>query len=816
MAAVADEYGRELRAGGVDPPQLQLTLERQAARLPAIDGIRIFDAQGDLRHSSGLQTANAISTADRDFFRELRDNPKSGLLISTPELGRITNKLMVFFARPLAGSDGAFAGEVHGALQVEKLTEIFSTLNVGPHGAVALWNWHGALVARFPQVPQPSGEHAINVRPSSALTRMIEEDRDSGAYHTHSAVDGVTRLFVMRKVGHFPLYLIVALADVDYLGEWRAAASCLAIMSALFLVASIVAGLLIYERSTQARLAASVYENSSEGMAIIDARRSIIDVNRAFTRLTGFPADEARGRNIEHWFSAQRDTELLAVATESLRATGSWAGEVWLKRRADEPFLARVSVNAVEAGNNGRGADYVVLFSDATEQKRAQEKIWLHANFDAVTKLPNRRHFCDSLRGEILEAEATNARTAVIFIDLDRFKDVNDRFGHAVGDELLQLAAERIRSCVRAEDLVARLGGDEFTVMLTKIFDLDEVIPVAERIVAAFARPFAIAGEETFTSASLGVTLHPHDGADVQTLLRNADQAMYAAKQAGRNCFRLFAPQLHVATATHASLASDLHNALANSEIELHYQPIVDMRNGRIVKAEALARWRHPKRGDVPPSEFIPIAEETGLIVEIGDWAFRRAAAQALSWRSAFDPRFQISVNVSAVQFAAPDGAAANFDRLVVRPGLGPGAMIVEITESALVDATETVRGLIARYRRAGIEIALDDFGTGYSSLAYLKDFDISYLKADRAFVSGLTERPRDRAILKAIVVMAHELGIDVIAEGVETEPQRRLLVTAGCDFAQGYLISRPAPAADLEAMLSAQSIRQPTRILAS
>ena len=280
--------------------------------------------------------------------------------------------------------------------------------------------------------------------------------------------------------------------------------------------------------------------------------------------------------------------------------------------------------------------------------------IWRHANFDTVTQLPNRRHFCDSLRGEILKAEATKARIAVIFIDLDRFKDVNDRFGHAVGDELLQQAAERIRSCVRADDLVARLGGDEFTVMLPEVGDLEDVERLAERIVATLARPYTLAGEQTFNSASLGVTLYPRDGSDVETLLRNADQAMYAAKRAGRNCVQVFAPTLQVATATRASLVSDLHSALANNEIELHYQPIVEIGTGRVIKAEALARWRHPKHGYVPPSEFIPIAEETGLIVEIGDWVFRRAAAQALRWRSAFDPQFQISVNVSAVQLARP------------------------------------------------------------------------------------------------------------------------------------------------------------------
>ncbi len=627
----------------------------------------------------------------------------------------------------------------------------------------------------------------------------------------------MTRIFAARKVGQFPLYLVVGLADADYGAEWRTVAGHLAVVSGLFLIASIVGGLLVYARSAtkakaevQSQLAVSVYENCSEGMAVFDAGRSIVDVNRSFTKLTGFSADKARGQKIGHWILARRDAGLLAAAARSLRATGQWTGELWLKRQEGEPFLARVSVSAVNAG-----ARFVALFADATEQKRAQEMIWRHANFDMVTQLPNRRHFCDSLRREILKSAPTNARIAVIFIDLDRFKDVNDRLGHAVGDELLHHAAERIRSCAGADDLVARLGGDEFTVMLRRIADFADVERLAEQIVAALARPYELAGKQTFNSASLGLTLYPRDGSDVETLLRNADQAMYAAKRAGRNCVQVFAPMLQVLTATHAALVSDLHEALANNEIELHYQPIVEIATGRIVKAEALARWRHPKHGYVPPSEFIPIAEETGLIVEIGDRVFRRAAAQALRWRRTFDPEFQISVNVSAVQLAATDGAAANFDLLVARPGLGPSAMVIEITESVLIDSTETVRNHFARYRKAGMELALDDFGTGYSSFAYLKDFEISYLKADRAFVSGLTERRRDYAVCEAMVAMAHKLGIRIIAEGVETEAQHDLLAAAGCDYAQGFLYSRPVPAAEFQAMFFGEEFRNALKIRA-
>jgi len=817
LRSVVDECERELSAGDLDPGQLQLALDRQAARLPEAAGIRVADARGMLRFAAPDEVGSPIDITDRDYFAQLRDSPNAGLVVSQPGLGRIARAAILVLARRFSRPGGAFAGEVHIALPTEKFQQIFSTLDVGPHGAVAIWSEQGALITRYPPT-EPVGAGPSNAfKPSLETQQFLAERRDGAAYSARSGVDRVERLYYMRKVGPFPLYVIVGLAAQDSLAEWRSVAQQFGLFCALFFLASLAGGVLIYSRSVtkakaeaQSRLAASVYEHSSEGMAIVDAARRIVDVNRSFCELTGVSAESARGARIERWFSVRRESGVLAAALRALAERGNWSGDVWLRRGKDGSFLARMSVSAVKGESQ-----YVALFADATEQKQAQELIWRHANFDTVTQLPNRRHFCDALGRRIAEAEARRERLAVMFIDLDRFKDVNDRFGHAAGDSLLQQAAERIRSCLRPSDLVARLGGDEFTVMLLGVSRLEDAVRLAERVVATLARPYMIADELTFTSASLGVTLYPDDGATVETLLRNADQAMYEAKRAGRNCIRAFAAPLQIATATHASLVNDLHSALAQDELELHYQPIVEMRTGRIVKAEALARWRHPRFGDVPPGDFIPIAEDTGLIFEIGDWAFRRAADQALRWRLAFDPNFQVSVNVSAAQFTRGEGAVASFERCVARPGLGPGAIVVEITESLLIDAREEVREAFGRCRRAGIEIALDDFGAGYSSLAYLKDFDISYLKVDRAFVSHLTERPRDFAICEAVVAMAHKLGIRVVAEGVETPAQRDLLAGADCDYGQGYLFARPLPATEFEALLVAQTKATSPRVVA-
>ena len=813
LQSVADEYRRELTEGGVKVAELQTMLDRQAARLPDTAGLRVVDASGDMRYASQLKIPDGINVSDREYFHEVRDNPNVGMVISRPKYGKLINKWTVIFTRRLSGPDGAFAGEMLVALPTEDLERMFSTINVGPSGVVSLWNQAPALVARFPEFAGPGGVAALAPPPSAQLHNLLISGRASAAYRAVSNADRVARTYFFRRMDQFPLSLVVGLADSDYFADWRAVATHLATLYGLFLIASIIGGATIYSRvATQARadaqslLAASVYENSSEGMAIFDARRVIVDVNRAFAALTGFLGEEVRGHKITRLFSTRRHIGVPAGATRWLRATGHWSGELWLSRKGDEPFVARVTISKADSGAGE--VKYVALFSDATREKRAQEQIWRHANFDTVTQLPNRRHFCDLLRAEIEKAEAAKTEIAIVFIDLDRFKDVNDRFGHAVGDKLLQQAAERIRSCVRSDDVVARLGGDEFTVMLPRVGDPEVVEHFAARIVSTLARPYKLAGEQTFNSASAGVTLYPRDGSDVETLLGNADLAMYAAKRAGRNRVRVFAPALHVATTTRAGLVSDLHAALANKEIELHYQPIVEIASGRVIKAEALARWRHPKYGQVPPSEFIPIAEETGLIVEIGDWVFRSAAAQALRWRRVFEPSFQISVNVSAVQLTTDSDAAANFDRIIAQPGLGPGAMIIEITESVLIDASDMVQKLFERYRQAGFGIAIDDFGTGYSSLAYLKNFDIDYLKIDRCLVSSLAERTRDYAICEAVIGMAHKLGIRVIAEGVESEAQRALLAAAGCDCAQGYLYSRPLPVPEFEATFFGKRLR--------
>jgi diguanylate cyclase (GGDEF)-like protein len=411
--------------------------------------------------------------------------------------------------------------------------------------------------------------------------------------------------------------------------------------------------------------------------------------------------------------------------------------------------------------------------------------------------------FRDRLEQEIKKERRAGLSLALLFIDLDHFKEINDTLGHLIGDELLIEVGRRIRECTRDSDTVARLGGDEFTVILTQLLDSKHVEGIAQDIINRMSEPFILGDDVVYVSASIGITLYPEDATDVEQLLKNADQAMYAAKNMGRNRFSYFTYTLQLAAQGRLRLIHDLRGALAADQLRVYFQPIVDLGTGRIHKAEALLRWEHPERGMVGPSEFIPIAEETGLIIDIGDWVFREATRWLTRWQGMVPHGFQISVNASPVQFRADGNIPQDtWSDHLTSLGIPGNCVVIEITEGLLLDADPDVVNRLLRFRDAGIQVAIDDFGTGYSSLAYLKKFDIDYLKIDQSFVRMLGSDSNDRALCEAIIVMAHKLGLGVIAEGVETEEERDWLVAAGCDSMQGYLISQPLPPEQFEVLL--------------
>jgi len=553
------------------------------------------------------------------------------------------------------------------------------------------------------------------------------------------------------------------------------------------------------------RLYSLVLRNSSEGMVVTDADNLIIAVNPAFSSMTGYSFEEVRGKNPKILQSGQHDRAFYEAMWNTITTTGQWQGEIWDKHKNGEIRAKWLTINTIR-DENGDIHRYLALFSDITEKKKTEELIWRQANFDTLTGLPNRDMFRDRLGQEVKKSIRAELPLALLLVDLDQFKEVNDTLGHSVGDMLLKDAALRIKSCVRESDTVARLGGDEFTIVLSEISGSGSVDDVAQKIIGKLSEPFHLGNEIVHVSASIGITLYPNDAIDIDELIKNADQAMYVAKNKGRNRSSYFTASLQVAAQTKLRLTNDLHRALEDSQFRVHFQPIIDMSTGRIHKAEALLRWQHPERGMMSPMEFIPLAEETGLIIEIGDWVFKESARWARHWCDRFGEDFQVSVNKSPVQFRAEHyHFAEKWFEYLQELGLPGGNTVIEITEGLLLNVDSHVADELFRLRDAGIQVAIDDFGTGYSSLAYLKKFDIDYLKIDRSFVHNLESDENDMALSEAIIVMAHTLGLKVIAEGVETEGQRKLLADAGCDYAQGYLFSKAVSPDEFEKLLAAQ-----------
>jgi diguanylate cyclase (GGDEF)-like protein/PAS domain S-box-containing protein len=564
------------------------------------------------------------------------------------------------------------------------------------------------------------------------------------------------------------------------------------------------------------KLSSLILESSSEGMVVTDENNRIIAVNPAFTAITGYSFEEVKGKSPNILSSGRHDAAFYKAMWDEVKATGHWHGEIWDKRKDGSIHAKLLTINTIQ--KNGDGVyRYVALFSDITEKKLSEETIWKQANFDSLTGLPNREMFHDRLAQETKKADRSRLPVALLMIDLDQFKEVNDTLGHSVGDALLQQAADRIRSCVRETDTVARLGGDEFTVVLSEIDDDSRAEDIAQKIIKKLAEPYHLDVESLYVSASIGISLYPNDAADIDTLLKNADQAMYVAKNKGRNRFCYFAPKYQQDALARLRLVNDLRGALAAGQFRVYFQPIIELSSGHIHKAEALLRWQHPERGLVSPMEFIPAAEETGLIIEIGNWVFKESARWVKRWNdqlaenlkvsgnksSAEYMDYQISVNVSPVQFKTDNLVfAEQWLQDLQEHGLSGKGIVVEITEGLLLNAEDDILKKLLKLRDAGVQVAIDDFGTGYSSLAYLKKFDIDYLKIDQSFVRHLETDSNDRTLTEAIIAMAHKLGLKVIAEGVETEGQRRFLSAAECDYAQGFLFSKPVTPEEFEKLI--------------
>lgn len=548
------------------------------------------------------------------------------------------------------------------------------------------------------------------------------------------------------------------------------------------------------------RLAASVFHNSAEGVLITDTAGIIMSVNPAFTEITGYTEAEALGKTPRLLRSDRQGPEFYRAMWTALTTDGCWQGEIWNRRKNGEAYLEWLTINRID-NKDGAPVRYVAVFHDITEMRRKDERIHHLAFHDALTGLPNRTLMLDRLQHAVVRSQREQSRVSVIFIDLDRFKSVNDGLGHDIGDLLLQQVAQRIKGRLRAMDTVARLGGDEFVVLMEDLKDAEYCASLAQQLIAAIARPMKLRQHTVEIGASLGLAFFPEDGTDALELMKRADMAMYAAKAAGRNTYRFFQQDMLERTNERLTLEMDLRRAIANGDFELHYQPKIALATGKVLGVEALVRWRHPARGLVLPAEFIPVAEESGLIVDLGAWVLEAACRQMAAWRLR-GLHIRVAVNVSARQLDAGD-LVERIAGLTVRHGIEPKDLEIELTESTVMANPENVAGLLARLRQLGVTVAVDDFGTGYSSLAYLRRLPIDVLKIDRSFVMAADRDDEDAQIAKTILALGRALRLQVVAEGIETRSQARLLLSLGCEAAQGFLYSRPLPAGDIENWLA-------------
>ncbi len=558
------------------------------------------------------------------------------------------------------------------------------------------------------------------------------------------------------------------------------------------------------QRKTESilRQSATVFESASEGVVITDVDANIIAVNKAFTDITGFAEKEVLGKNASFLKSGRHDLEFYKAMWSSLLQQGEWKGEISGRRKNGEIFPKWQTINAVR-DDEGSLTHYVSIFLDISQMKESEEKLQYLAHHDALTGLPNRLLLNARLEHSLQQASRKSTNVAVLFLDLDHFKKVNDSLGHAVGDHLLQLVAKRLLSSIREEDTIARLGGDELAIVLGSLDDVRYAATAAQKILDELAKPFEIDGRELFVSASIGISTYPENGRDTITLLKNADAAMYMAKSDGRNGYHFYSNDHSARVCESFSLETNLYRALEREELFLHFQPQVSLQSGKIVGVEALVRWQHPEIGLVSPARFIPLAEENGLIGAIGKWVLHTACAQAKAWQDDGLTPVRISVNLSGRQLEQ-DNIVQEVHAVLDDTGLDPSYLELELTESSVMKRAERAVKILDAFRELGITIAIDDFGTGYSSLSYLKRFPVDRLKIDRSFVRDIPQDANDVALARAIVALGHSLNLSVVAEGVETVAQRELLTSMGCDEMQGFLYSKPGTASELASLLSA------------
>ncbi len=552
--------------------------------------------------------------------------------------------------------------------------------------------------------------------------------------------------------------------------------------------------------SLTCQLAQKAIENAREAVVFTNDKGLIVDVNEAYMLITGYQREELIGKNPNVLKSGRHDRAFYQEMWRQIKEFGSWSGEVWDRRKNGEIYPKWLIINAI-ASEDGITTGYVGIFSDLSEQKKAEKKLEDLSFYDSLTHLPNRVLFRDRLSVGISIAKRDKHQLAVLLIDLDRFKIINDSLGHNVGDELLEMIAQRFLTLGRESDTVARLGGDEFAVLLPELSHAEDASVVAQNFIDSLQEPFCLEGHCINIGTSIGISIFPCDGVDVDGLIKHAELALYKAKEHGRNHYQYFSQELQEAVNDQLEMEDEMRQAILNQQFTLFYQPKISLTTNKITGMEALVRWVHPEKGLIPPDKFIPLAEETGLMIPLGEWILETACRETADWSKRFDDSLVVAINLSAKQFQSA-GLLELIEKILNKYQLRAKNIELEITESCVMEDVKGALKTMKAFRKHGLKLAIDDFGTGYSSLSYLKNFPISTLKIDRSFVMELTSDSDDAAIVEVIILLARKLGLDVVAEGVETEAQLEFLREQCCQYVQGYFLSRPLPAEEFELFL--------------
>ena len=792
----------------------------------ALVQLAIIDANGKLRASNITADPNPIDLSDREYYRFHRFNTSDELYTSKPVVGRLSNKWSIPLTRPIFKKDNSFGGVVFASLDPDHFKRSYGALNLGPGGSVMLFGTDG-IVRTSVGTAEP-GQFPIGSDLSGSRLLKEVHGRESGMF-VQAATDG-NRIVSYRRIRGLPLAVGVGVHEAQvYAAAHRDAIKNSLLGALLTMVILAVAGkgarAQLWLRLAKAKLLYSqrhalqkseqlglTLDNMAQGIILVTKDGRMPVINRRALELLDLPGDYLRQRPTYPEFVRYLDArgEFTAVALPK----GMSALDHFTRRNADGSFetYERTRPNGIvlEVRTSPLpGGGFVRTFSDITPKRQAQEAVVRLTSEDGLTGLANRRHFgqqVDSMVQRLRASKNTEEQDegfALLCLDIDLFKIVNDTAGHWVGDALLQAVAQRLKSTVRAGNPIARLGGDEFGVLLPNIHSTEQPEALAIRLSEVLAQPYDIAGQHLRITVSIGIALAPHDGSDPELLLRASDMALYAAKAAGRGTYRFFHKSMAEQLRQRRQLELDLRNAIDNDELTLHYQPVFATANKKITGFEALMRWDHPLRGMVPPGEFIPIAEETGLIVSMGSWALRKACEQATKWPE----RLVLAVNVSPMQFRNGN-LVATVSNVLRETGLAPARLYLEITETILMQNSESTILVLNQLRELGVRISMDDFGTGYSSLSYLRTFPLDKIKIDRAFVKDLGIASASDVIIRSIIDIATTLEMATTAEGVETREQFERLAELGCTEAQGYFLGKPVPAAQLPELIAKWSDR--------